>query len=62
MTLRIYIAITLATALFAPSAVRAQFSTGPDQPLLSRFDRDGDKKLNAAERKAAMSALGGGGF
>ena len=62
MTLSIYFAITLATALFAPSAVRAQFSTGPDQPLLSRFDKDGDKKLNAAERKTAMSALGGGGF
>ena len=62
MTLRIYFAITLATALFAPSAVHAQFSTGPDQPLLSRFDKDGDKKLNAAERKTAMSALGGGGF
>jgi len=52
----------LATAFaLAPSASRAQFSVGPEQPLLSRFDRDGDKKLNAAERKTALSALGGGG-
>jgi CotH kinase protein len=57
----VYVAIAMATVAIAPSAVRAQFSTGPDQPLLTRFDKDGDKKLNAAERRAALSALGGGG-
>ena len=64
--MKITVTLTLAFALpmlvFAPSAVRAQFSFGgPEQPMLARFDKDGDKKLNAAERKAALSALGGGG-
>src|SRR5688572_7969979 len=55
-------AIALPMVVFAPVAARAQFPFGgPEQPMLSRFDRDGDKKLNAAERKAALSALGGGG-
>src|SRR5688572_4010237 len=55
-------AIALPMVVLAPPAVRAQFSFGgPDQPMLARFDRAGDKKLNAAERKAALNALGGGG-
>ena len=29
-------------------------------PIVSQFDRDGDKRLNAAERKAARDFLGGG--
>ena len=46
--------------------VRAQFPMGgaqPDRPVVAQFDKDGDKRLNAAERKAAREALGtqGGG-
>src|SRR5262245_24711802 len=61
LRLALYPAIALATLALSPSTVGAQFSTGPDQPLLSRFDKDGDKKLNATERRAALSAMGGGG-
>ena len=64
ITVRQTFALAVSLLLFAPSAVRAQFSFGgPDRPMLARFDKDGDKKLNAAERKAALSALGAsGGF
>src|SRR6187200_3321977 len=56
------LAIALVTAAFVPSGARAQFPFGgPDQQVLSRYDRDGDKKLNATERRAALNALGGGG-
>jgi hypothetical protein len=66
LVVRLSFAIALLLAACAPSPVRAQFGFGgfgggPDRPLLARFDKDGDKKLNAAERKAALSALGGGG-
>src|SRR5215475_1958495 len=37
------------------------FSEGNERPLLARFDKDGDKKLNASERKAALDFLGRGG-
>ena len=64
ITVRQTFTLAMSLLLFAPSAVRAQFSFGgPDRPMLARFDKDGDKKLNAAERKAALSALGSsGGF
>src|SRR5262245_29058679 len=38
---------------------------GGEQKLLAQFDKDGDKKLNAAERKAAyefVTTQGGGGM
>jgi hypothetical protein len=53
-----YVAVAALTAVLAPSARAQFFESGPDRPLLSRFDKDGDKKLNAAERKAAMNSLG----
>ena len=60
--LKLSFTIALATFGFSPSPVRAQFPFGgPEQAVMSRFDRDGDKKLNAAERRAALNALGGGG-
>jgi hypothetical protein len=62
-TWSLFVAVVAATIL-SPSSVRAQFGgmfEGPEQQVLSRFDRDGDKKLNATERRAALGALGNGG-
>jgi hypothetical protein len=53
-----YLSIGAVIALVVPSASRAQ--EGRERALLSRFDRDGDKKLNAAERAAALNTMGGG--
>jgi hypothetical protein len=56
--------------VFAPALqlVSAQFPMGPGGPngtrqVLSQFDKNGDKRLNAEERRAAREALGsfGGG-
>lgn len=57
--LPLYFALAAAMAALAPSSARAQ--EGREQPLLTRYDKDGDKKLNAPERSAALNALGGGG-
>ena len=57
-SLLLYLGIAVAVAVVAPPSSRAQ--EGRERPLLTRFDRDGDKKLNAAERSAALTALGGG--
>src|SRR5262245_37424230 len=64
MQLTRYVAIAVLAAGLAPPSGRAQgpfFVEGGDRPLLARFDKDGDKKLNAAERKAAMDYLGRSG-
>src|SRR5215510_10093419 len=55
-----YLTIAVMTAALAPPPGRAQgpFFEGGDRPLLAQFDKDGDKKLNAAERKAALDYLG----
>jgi hypothetical protein len=51
----------IAAALFVPGTTRAQFfMDDTEQAVLARFDRDGDKKLNAAERANALNAMGGG--
>jgi len=55
--LPLYLGIAAAIAVAVPPSSRAQ--EGFTQPLLARFDRDGDKKLNATERSAALNALGG---
>lgn len=52
-----FVIVTMAT-LALPSS-RAQERT---QSLTARFDKDGDKRLNAAERKAALDALGRSNF
>jgi hypothetical protein len=56
-TRTLYFAIAL-IAILLPHASRSQ---GRELPMVSRFDKDGDKKLNATERQAALSAMGGGG-
>jgi hypothetical protein len=55
--------LLLLTAVLAPqpSRARGQFGGRTIQPLMARFDKDGDKKLNAAERKTALDYLGWGG-
>ena len=56
----------VATLIFAPlSAVSGQFPGGPggfggvqeDRKLVKVFDKDGDNRLNVAERKAAYDSL-----
>ena len=47
--------------MLRPPSGPNSLSAAPTSPSFARFDRDGDKKLNAAERKAALNALGGGG-
>jgi hypothetical protein len=54
-----YFVVVVLVATLAPSSSRTQ---GREQSLTARFDRDGDKKLNAAERRAAMDALGRSSF
>ena len=58
--------LSLAVGILAPtSAVVAQFPGGPggfggvqeDRKLVKVFDKNGDKQLNAAERKAAYDSL-----
>src|SRR5678816_1363337 len=49
--------IVIAAMFVIPRSNQAQ---GREQRLTTRFDKDGDGKLNSAERAAAMSALGGG--
>jgi hypothetical protein len=58
-----YLTIAAMTAVLAPSG-RAQgpFFESRERRVLARFDSDGDKMLNAAERKAAMDSLGRSGF
>jgi hypothetical protein len=55
------VAVTRAT----PAAQFGGFGgVQPDRPLVAQFDKDGDKRLNAAERQAAFDFLqteGGGG-
>jgi len=58
MKLAFYLAIAAALMVGIPPSSRAQ--EGAERPVRDRFDRDGDKKLNAAERAAALNALGGG--
>jgi hypothetical protein len=53
--LALYLVIVIMVTTLAPSSTRAMAGA---QSLRARFDKDGDKKLNAAERKAAMSAVG----
>ena len=52
----LYFVIAVAAMVAVPSSHRAQ---GREMPLIARFDKDGDKKLNAAERKAALDFIGG---
>lgn len=54
--------IVLLSLTVGPAAVRAQFPGGPpmmtgERKLVSQFDKDGDTRLNAAERKAAREFL-----
>src|SRR5262249_45784189 len=56
--LTVYFLIAILGAL-APPPGRAQ---SREQSLTARFDKDGDKKLNAAERKAALDAIGRNSF
>jgi len=49
--------IAIVVIFLIPTSNRAQ---GREQALTTRFDKDGDGKLNSAERAAAMNALGGG--
>jgi len=58
MRLAFYLAIAAAMMVLVPPPTRAQ--EGRERPMLTRFDRDGDKKLNATERSAALNAMGGG--
>lgn len=54
-----------AIAQFASARSAAQFGgfggVQPDRPLVAQFDKDGDKRLNAAERKAAFEFVQGEG-
>jgi hypothetical protein len=54
--LPLYLAMAV-LGMVGPQSSRAQ--EGAKRPLMTRFDRDGDKKLNATERAAALNALGG---
>jgi hypothetical protein len=54
----VYLAIAAVMTTLVPQAHRA--AQGREQPLTARFDKDGDKKLNSAERMAALNAIGGG--
>jgi hypothetical protein len=60
MRLTRYMTIAAMAAVLAPPPGRGQGFRfeGNERPLLARFDKDGDKKLNAAERQAAMAFLG----
>lgn len=70
MTLNRFARISLLCAtvagLTSGARVAAQFPGGGAQApreVVSQFDKDGDKRLNAAERKAAREGMGtqGGG-
>src|SRR5262245_5924873 len=52
--IKLYLVIAAVLTALAPTSTRAQ---GREQSLMARFDKDGDKKLNAEERKAALSFL-----
>jgi CotH kinase protein len=52
--IKLYLVISAVLSPLAPTSGRAQ---GHQQSLMARFDKDGDKKLNAGERKAALTAL-----
>ena len=52
--LTVYFAIAAVMTALAPPSSRAQ---GRAQSLAARFNKDGDKKLNAAERKAALKSF-----
>jgi len=66
MRLARYLTIIVITAALGPRPARS--AQGPffggqqsgTRSIQSRFDKDGDKKLNAAERKAALDYLGRG--
>lgn len=65
---RLLLLLTLVSIAAGPSAMRAQGPGGPmmaaERKLVDQFDKDGDKRLNAAERKAArefLAANAGGG-
>jgi hypothetical protein len=53
--------VTTRVAVYFLIAAGMQFGLGPEQAVMARYDRDGDKKLNATERQAALRDLGGGG-
>jgi spore coat protein CotH len=55
-------AVTVAAALGLPAALQGQgFGFGGETPLVERFDRNGDGRLDAAERKEARRAVAGQG-
>ena len=52
--LKLYFVVAAMLTALASTSTRAQ---GREQSHLARFDKDGDKKLNAEERKAALRSL-----
>jgi hypothetical protein len=55
---RYFAFVVMATALAVPSIHAQFFESGPKTKLLTRFDLDKDKKLNADERKKALEYMG----
>src|SRR5262245_36001663 len=56
---KVLLAMT-ATVCLASSPSHAVQAEGREVPLMARFDKDGDKKLNATERRAALDYVGRG--
>jgi hypothetical protein len=59
------VAAALLTGALDVRALAQGFGFGmmqQEMKVVERFDEDGDKRLNTAERRAARAALGGGGY
>jgi hypothetical protein len=64
MPRRLAIALTIAAALAGARLTAQGFGLGGAQQtikLVDQFDKDGDKRLNTSERRAARESLGGAG-
>jgi hypothetical protein len=53
--------VTLIVTVFLQERAEAQFGNRSELKLVARFDKNGDDRLDAAERKAARAAAGQGG-
>ena len=58
---RLLTLVTLIALAAGPASMRAQGPGGPpmggERKLVAQFDKDGDKRLNTAERNAAREFL-----